>query len=149
MPDGAPIRMNVQVTSRPLPAPASASKLATADCDIHPQRSSDKALHPYLEQRWIEHMQMFGARPRQAYQKGPAYPKGQPNASRRDAYPPEGGRQGSSLSFMQTQHLDANNVMFGILNPLESGQGMLNPELSAAVCHAVNEWQVAEWTSKD
>ncbi|HEY0181333.1 MAG TPA: hypothetical protein VGC09_00870, partial [Rhodopila sp.] len=48
--DGA---MNVQVTSRPLPQAASQSKLATADCDIHPQRNSDKALHPYLEQRWI------------------------------------------------------------------------------------------------
>ena len=46
--------MNVQVTSRPLPAPANASKLATADCDIHPQRSNDKALHPYLEKRWLE-----------------------------------------------------------------------------------------------
>ena len=75
--------MNVQVQTRPLVA--NASKPMTADCDIHPQRSNDKQLHPYLEQRWIEHMQMFGARPRQAYQKGPAYPKGQPNASRRDA----------------------------------------------------------------
>ncbi len=37
-----------------------------------------------------------GRRPRQAYQAGPAYPKGQPNASRRDAWPPEGGRPGSS-----------------------------------------------------
>ncbi len=50
---------------------------------------------------------------------------------------------------MQTQHLDANNVVLGILNPLNSGQGLTNPELSAAVCHAVNEWQVAEWTGKD
>jgi len=24
-----------------------------------------------------------------------------------------------------------------------------NPELSAALCHATNEWQLAEWTSKD
>src|ERR1700722_15443796 len=135
--------MNVQVTSRPLPAPANASKLATADCDIHPQRSNDKALHPYLEKRWLEHMQTFGARPRQAYQKGPAYPKGQPNASRRDAYPPEGGRQGSSLSFMRQQLLDQNNCVLGILNPLNSGQGVLNDELSAALCRAVNEWQVA------
>jgi uncharacterized protein len=138
--------MNVQVTSRPLPAPANASKLATADCDIHPQRSSDKALHPYLEQRWIEHMQMFGARPRQAYQKGPAYPKGQPNASRRDAYPPEGGRQGSSLSFMQKQLLDQNNCVLGILNPTgDNGQSYQNREFGAAVCHAMNEWVLHEW----
>ena len=82
--------MNVQVTNRPTPAVANTSKLATADCDIHPQRRSDKDLHPFLEQRWIEHMQMFGSRPRQAYQAGPAYPKGQPNAARRDAWPPGG-----------------------------------------------------------
>ena len=49
---------------------------------------------------------------------GPPYPKAQPNASRRDAYPPEGGPQGSSLSFMQQQHLDPNNVVLGVLNPL-------------------------------
>jgi predicted TIM-barrel fold metal-dependent hydrolase len=50
---------------------------------------------------------------------------------------------------MQAQHLDPNNVELGILNPLTSGQGVMNPDLSAAVCHAVNDWQVAEWTSKD
>ena len=29
---------------------------------------------------------------------------------------------------MQAQHLDANNVVFGILNPLNSGQGLANPD---------------------
>ena len=91
-------------------------------------------------------MQTFGARPRQAYQKGPAYPKGQPNASRRDAYPPEGGRQGSSLSFMQKQLLDQNNCVLGILNPTgDNGQSYQNREFGAAVCHAMNEWIVHEW----
>ena len=61
--------------------------------------------------------------------EGPPYPKAQPNASRRDAYPPEGGPQGSSLSFMQKQHLDPNNVALGVLNPLDTGQGMRNHEL--------------------
>ena len=108
--------MNVQVGARPIPLVTNATKLATADCDIHPQRN-DKVLHPYMEKRWIEHMQMFGSRPRQAYQAGPAYPKGQPNASRRDAWPPEGGRPGSSLPFMREQLLDQNNCVLGILNP--------------------------------
>ena len=71
---------------------------------------------------------MLGAGRRLGMQSGPAYPKGQPNASRRDAYPPEGGRPGSSLSFMQAQHLDPNNVVLGILNPLKSGQGVANPD---------------------
>ena len=62
--------------------------------------------------------------------EGPPYPKAQPNASRRDAYPPEGGPQGSSLSFMQQQHLDPNNVVLGVLNPLNTGQGIRNHDLS-------------------
>ena len=66
--------------------------------------------------------------------EGPPYPKAQPNASRRDAYPPEGGPQGSSLSFMQKQLLDPNNVQLGVLNPLNTGQGIRNHELSAPRC---------------
>ena len=62
--------------------------------------------------------------------EGPPYPKAQPNASRRDAYPPEGGPQGSSLSFMQKQHLDPNNVVLGVLNPLDTGQGLRNHDLA-------------------
>src|SRR5258708_36964218 len=43
---------------------------------------------------------------------------------------------------MRLQHLDANNVQFGICNPLmPSGQGLANAELSAALCRATNEWQ--------
>jgi uncharacterized protein len=138
--------MSIEIAPSPLPSVANATKLATADCDIHPQRSNDKVLHPYLEQRWIEHMGMFGARPRQAYQNGPAYPKSQPNASRRDAYPPEGGRQGSSLSFMQKQLLDQNNCVLGVLNPTgDNGQAYQNRTFGNAVCHAMNEWILNEW----
>ena len=139
--------MNVQVRS--VAKKNAASGVGIADCDIHPAVRANTDLDPWLPARWREHLAQFGAARRMGMQSGPAYPKSQPNASRRDAYPPEGGRQGSSLSFMQVQHLDANNVVLGILNPLGSGQGMANPELSAALCHATNEWQVAEWTGKD
>jgi hypothetical protein len=141
--------MNVQLHTSPAQATTAASRLAIADCDIHPAQRGRHDLDPWLPARWREHVATFGAGRRQGLQSGPAYPKSQPNASRRDAYPPEGGRQGSSLSFMQAQHLDGNNVVLGILNPLNSGQGVLNDELSAALCRAVNEWQVAEWTGKD
>jgi uncharacterized protein len=139
--------MNVQVRSDP--AVSAASRMAVADCDIHPATRGAADLDPWLSQNVREQLEVFGQRRRLGMQAGPAYPKSQPNASRRDALPPEGGRQGSSLSFMQAQHLDPNNVVLGILNPLNSGQGLANPELSAAVCRAVNEWQVAEWTGKD
>ena len=131
------------------PDTAAISRLAIADGDIHPAVRSPKDLEPWLAQRWRDHLATYGASRRMGWESGPAYPKGQPNASRRDAYPPEGGRQGSSLSFMQAQHLDPNNVVLGILNPLGSGQGVANLELSAAICHATNQWEVEAWTSQD
>jgi hypothetical protein len=90
-------------------------KTAIADCDIHPARKSPKDLYPYMAKRWHEHLETYGKHPYQGMMEGPPYPKAQPNASRRDAYPPEGGQQGSSLSFMQQQHLDPNNVALGVL----------------------------------
>jgi uncharacterized protein len=139
--------MNVNV--KPEAAKRTSTRLAIADCDIHPVRSSPNAFDPWLSARWRDHLKTFGSPRRLAMQAGPAFPKGQPDAARRDAIPPEGGKPGSSLSFMQAQHLDPNNVVFGVLNPLQSGQGVANPELCAALCAATNEWQVAEWTSKD
>jgi predicted TIM-barrel fold metal-dependent hydrolase len=141
--------MNVQVKQQTGVATGAASRIAIADGDIHPAVKSDKELHPFLARRWIDHLATFGGFGRKGWQSGPAYPKSQPNASRRDAYPPEGGRQGSSLSFMQAQHLDPNNVQLGILNPLGSGQGVQNPDLSNAICSATNDWQLAKWTSQD
>jgi uncharacterized protein len=139
--------MNVNV--EPQATKRAANRLAIADCDIHPVRRKPSDFDPWLPARWRDHLKTFGGLRRLGMQAGPAFPKGQPDAARRDALPPEGGRAGSSLSFMQKQHLDPNNVVFGVLNPLQSGQGIANPELCAALCHATNEWQVAEWTSKD
>ncbi|QGY05868.1 amidohydrolase [Methylobacterium mesophilicum SR1.6/6] len=139
--------MNVSV--KPNAVVRAAARPAIADCDIHPMRRSASDFDPWLSKRWREHLAVFDAGRRLGMQAGPAYPKAQPDAARRDAVPPEGGRAGSSLSFMQAQHLDPNNVGLGILNPLQSGQGIANPELCAALCRATNEWQRAEWTSKD
>ena len=95
------------------------SALAIADCDIHiVPANMKKELFPFLEKRWQDYMASYGARPRQPYVTGPAYPKGQPNAARRDTYPPEGGGPGSSLRFMREQHLDPLNIQFGTLNPV-------------------------------
>lgn len=141
--------MNVEVRPDSTPRAVAASKLAIADCDIHPRVTGFKALYPWLSRRWQEHLEVFGMAHRQQFEKGPAYPKAQPLASRRDAWPP-GATPGSDLSFMAAQHLDANNVALGILNPLTpSGEGAQNPDLSAAVTHATNEWQIEHWTSRD
>src|SRR5258707_3772463 len=139
--------MNVQF--RPEPAVSVSVKTAIADCDIHPARATPTELYPYLPKRWHEHLKTYGKQAYQGMMEGPPYPKAQPNASRRDAYPPEGGPQGSSLSFMQQQHLDPNNVALGVLNPLNTGQGLRNQDLSAALASAINDWQIDKWTSKD
>jgi predicted TIM-barrel fold metal-dependent hydrolase len=119
------------------------------DCDIHPAVRSMADLEPWLEQRWIAHFREYGALRNQHYTSGAGYHKSQPNASRRDAYPPEGGPQGSSLSFMQSQHLDQNGIGIGILNPLISSQGVRNLEHSAALCRAINHWQAEVWVDHE
>jgi len=141
--------MNVQVRKRPEAAASVAAKPAIADCDIHPSRATRTELYPFLAKRWHEHLETYERNPYQGMMDGPPYPKAQPNASRRDAFPPEGGPQGSSLSFMQKQHLDPNNVVLGVLNPLNTGQGIRNHDLAAAICSAINDWQIEKWTSKD
>jgi uncharacterized protein len=141
--------MNVQFRDRPEQASPVHAKTAIADCDIHPARATKTELYPYLAKRWHAHLETYDKHPYQGMMEGPPYPKAQPNASRRDAYPPEGGPQGSSLSFMQAQHLDPNNVVLGVLNPLATGQGIRNHDLSAAICSAINDWQIDKWTSKD
>jgi hypothetical protein len=141
--------MNIQVRERPEQALPVVAKTAIADCDIHPARATPTELYPWLARRWHAHLETIGAPAYHGMMGGPPYPKAQPNASRRDAYPPEGGPQGSSLSFMQKQHLDPNNVALGVLNPLGTGQGLRNHELAAALCSAINDWQIAKWTSQD
>jgi predicted TIM-barrel fold metal-dependent hydrolase len=147
--------MNVDTLSRSKIGTSPMSKLAIADCDIHPRPAGvgiggvSKSLYPYMTRQWIEHVEEFGITYRQPWEKGSAYPKGQPQACRRDAFTPDGGSPGSDLQFMAEQHLNPNNVALGILNPLTSGQGATNPLLSNAITHATNEWQKAEWTTKD
>ena len=121
--------MNVQFRDRPEPASSVNVKTAIADCDIHPARATATELYPFLAKRWHAHLETYGKHAYQGMMEGPPYPKAQPNASRRDAYPPEGGPQGSSLSFMQKQLLDPNNVALGVLNPLNTGQGLRNHDL--------------------
>ncbi len=142
--------MTVETVQSTATAVASEAKLAIADCDVHPApKSVEKEIFPYLPQRWQDHYQTYGMLLRQPFQNGPAYPKGQPDAARRDAYPPNGGKPGSDLAFMQEHHLDRYNVQLGVLNPLRAGQGLQNPDFAAAFCRAVNDWQIAEWTSKE
>ena len=120
--------------------PAARTKLPVIDGDIHIALASDKALYPYLPERWRRHHEQLGKR---GYQGG-SYPKGVPNAARTDSWPPGGGPPGSNLPFLREQLLDAWNIEYGILNPLLGGNAR-QPEYGAAWARAINDWQIAEW----
>jgi predicted TIM-barrel fold metal-dependent hydrolase len=131
------------------PAPKGGQKLAVIDCDIHPQVQSPDELMQFLPDRWREYARTWGGFYRQALADTLSHPRIAPDVARADAYPPK-GLPGSDLAFMQEQHLDANNVEYGMLMPLNRGPGnQRNLEFGAALSHAVNEWQLAYWTARD
>ena len=126
-----------------------ASRLDIVDCDIHPKNSLDD-LRPYLSNRWWDHLQTYGLRPRHGFAKGYPFPKMTPLAARRDAWPPGGGDPGTDVDFMREQHLDRYGIAHGVMNPLApSGQGEQNAELSAALAFASNECQLERFTRRD
>ncbi len=125
-------------------APQPATRLGIVDCDIHPTMRSAADLNPWLPLQWQRHLAEFGAQARLPFSTGTNYPKAAPDTARRDAWPPGGGQPGSDLAFMQQQLLDANDVAYGILMPLRlNGGNTRNTELGAALCTALNDWQVA------
>lgn len=133
------------------PASRSArTDLKVVDCDIHPTLPSPRALDKYLSERWREHYRTYGLFLREPFLGSSTYPKATPNLARLDSWPPGGGPPGSDLDFMRKQHLDTNNVEFGILQLLSpNGQDQRNVEFGAAICEAANDWQVAEWTDPE
>jgi predicted TIM-barrel fold metal-dependent hydrolase len=127
-----------------------AQKIRMLDCDIHPMMRSPADVLPYLSPRWREHYQTIGPRYRQPFLGSSAYPKATPQLSRRDSWPPAGGPPGSDLAFMREQHLDPLDIELGMLQPLfPRGMDERNLDFAAAMCRAVNDWQVEEWTSKE
>jgi predicted TIM-barrel fold metal-dependent hydrolase len=133
--------MNVEL-KHPLRGRTQRVKPAIVDCDIHPKASLE-ALRPYLSQRWRDYLSTYGVRSRHGFAKGYPYPKGTPQAARRDAWPASGGLPCSDLALIRAQHLDHYGITHGVMNPLSpSGQGEQNPQLSAAMASAINRWQI-------
>lgn len=131
--------------------PRTKIKTGFIDCDIHNTVPSMAALEPYLSERWREHARIYGMRQHHGYATGIPYPKVSPGGgSRVDSWPPSGLPPGADLGFMQEQHLDVQDVEYGILNCLYPKVGeQLNEEYGAALAQATNDWQVAEWLDKE
>ncbi len=126
------------------------TRLQIIDCDIHPAMRSARDLYPFLAQRWRDHLDTYGLRLPAPFTASSPYPKATPALSRADAWPPNGAPPGADLDFMRAQLLDAYDIGFGILHLLSpSGMDQRNQALGAAVCRAINEWQVATWTGPE
>jgi len=139
--------MNVEI--RPDVRSTVSTKPTVVDCDIHPVINKRQDIHPFLDERWHAVLEAYGGQRRRGTQFGPSYPKSQPEANRRDAWPKDGGKAGGNLELMQSQHLDAHNIEMGVLNPSHGGSDMRHPGLSEAYCHAINDWQIATFTSRE
>ena len=126
-----------------------ATRFRIIDSDIHPTLRAESDLHPWLSERWKKHIAEYGKLARGPYAARNTYPRFMPQTSRRDAWPPTGGPPGSDLAFMRAQLLDRYDIEHGILEPLFPGNLVRNLELSAAICSAINDWQVATFTSQE
>ncbi len=136
-------------TAADAPARPAAATLGLIDVDIHPRLPRLSDLDRWLSAEMRHRLHTYGTRPRHGYIRGTPYPKAQPLACRRDAWPPGGGAPASDVEFVITQHLDHFGVDAGVLNPLSSGQGDQNDAFSAAMCFATNEWQLEDWVARD
>src|ERR1700692_2974925 len=140
------------VIDRPLAEQAATAKsrLRIIDCDIHPSLTSRADLHPFLSKRWQQHLKTYGDHLRTPYIGTTPYPRSSPLIARRDAWPSTGGPPGSDLAFMRQQHLDPFHTDFVILQVLDLFiSSQQNLDCGAAIQRAVNEWQLANWTSRE
>ncbi len=125
-------------------------RLAIVDCDIHPVHKSPASLRPYLPERWQEHARTFGSHSRQGLVGQLTHPRMMAAGQRADAYPEDGTPPGSDLALMRKQHLDPNGVKYGMLVALgRGGMEEQNQEFAAALCQAVNRWQIDEWVTPE
>ena len=123
------------------PVPAGA-----IDCDIHPVPPDMRALLPYFDEYWREHVLRRGLE-RENFELA-AYPANAPINGRPD-WRLKSGPPGSSFAALRGQLLDTLKPRFAICNPLHGAQAMFSEDLSAAMCRAVNNWIAAEWLDAD
>jgi predicted TIM-barrel fold metal-dependent hydrolase len=137
--------MNVAVRE-PKADKSAPAKLGIVDCDIHPSMKAKTEITKYLSERWRKHYDSYGGHLKQAYTGSMAYPRMAPDTARGDAWPPGGGPPGSDLDFMRKQHLDPNNIEYGVLHPLRiGGYDERNLEFAKALSTAINDWQIDAW----
>lgn len=121
-------------------------KVALVDTDLHPTIMPADLLSR-VSKAASEHLTHFGFR----VPSGPAsYPRVRNGGLRADAWAPAGGFPGSSADLVRQQHLDAYDIDYAVLTPLQPGvYSGEAPELAAELCRAVNDWTREEWLDVD
>lgn len=120
------------------------TKTAIIDCDVHAylgEGTLERFLSPFWRRFYADHG-------RRSYD-GSHYPRAFPQASRHDAWPPDGSLPGSNLAFTQEQLIDAYDLDYAILTPLTGTGEILDLDFGLAASQAVNDWQLEDWTSRD
>lgn len=126
---------------------ASVSSLVGAiDCDIHLPTPRGRDLSRYFEDYWREHVRIRGL-DKDSLEVN-SYPPGSPLTARQDWRSPAANLQDELLT-LQTKMLDHYKPRFAIANSISAAQMFHSEDLSAAFCHAVNEWMIAEWLEKE
>ena len=126
--------------------PASDHLTGAVDCDIHPAVPSTRALLPYLDDYWREHVLRRGLE-RESLEPS-SYPVNAPINGRPDWRLPS-GPPGSSLAALQSHLLDRLRPSLAICNVIHGAQVLFSEDLSAAFCRAINNWIKAEWLDRD
>ncbi len=116
------------------------SGVSAIDCDIHNEVPDLAVLYPYLSDFWCEYCEKSGFRGPDAND----YPRDAPLTSRPGC--PSPGEV--TLSDVQGL-LDGWGLSIGILNCGYRVQSIHNPDLSAALASAINDWQIAQWLDRE
>jgi uncharacterized protein len=120
--------------------------IGAIDCDIHPAVPTTRALLPYLDPYWREHILRRGIE-RENLELS-AYPVNAPINGRPD-WRLSSGPPGSTLPALQSHILDKLQPRFAICNVLHGAQVMFSEDLSAGLCRGINNWLAAEWLDRD
>ena len=114
------------------------------DCDIHPNVPETNVLMPFLSDYWREQVITRAIDGLDLN----TYPPKTPLYARAD-WKPERGKASTTLAQMQKQALARFKPQFAICNVVYGAQAVFNPDLSAALCSAVNDWRVRDWLDRD
>lgn len=120
------------------PEQQKAVKKGIIDCDVHVVPADKDEIKSRLKQPFYDAYRFKG---RGIFEN--PFPVVRP-----DAIPPGGGPTGSDPVFLREQMIDKYGINYAILNTWSFSNFYPDPDLSAAICTAYNEWLDETWLSK-